>query len=309
MPLVAGWSSSTGATIPGVPEPNGKKPPTNVALVGPSYFETMQIPILRGRSIEDRDQTGQVASVVVNEVFANKYFPGRDPVGERFTLGGNKNATPTQIVGVSRNSRYASLKRDIPPVTYVTWTQPPSLWRAGGMFFALRTVGDPMQIANAVRQLVHQADANIPVADLTTQARQIDETIVSERTFTDLCACFGILALTIAAIGLYGTMAYAVARRTGEIGLRLALGAQRPRVLWMVLREATLMLIAGVAIGVSIAWWTSRFLASFLFGVKPNDLASIVVSVAVLAGATVLAGYLPAWRASRIDPMTALRHE
>ena len=309
MPLVAGWSSSTSATIPGVPEPNGKRPATNVALVGPSYFETMQIPILRGRSIEERDQTGHVASVVVNEVFAQKYFPGRDPVGQRFTLGGNKNATETQIVGVARNSRYASLKRDIPPVSYVSWTQPSSQWRAGGMYFALRTMGDPMQIANTIRQVVHEADANIPVADLTTQARRIDETIVSERTFTDLCACFGILALTIAAIGLYGTMAYAVARRTGEIGIRLALGAQRPRVLWMVLREATLMLIVGVVIGVGVAWWASRFLASFLFGVKPNDPASIAVSVAVLAGATILAGYFPAWRASRIDPMTALRHE
>jgi ABC-type antimicrobial peptide transport system permease subunit len=177
------------------------------------------------------------------------------------------------------------------------------------MSFEIRTTGDPLALSNAVRQIVHEADPRVPVADLTTQAQRIDRTISQERTFADLCTCFGLLALGIAWVGLYGTMAYAVARRTSEIGIRVALGAQRGRVIWMVLREVLALSGAGLAIGLGVAWWTSHFVASFLFGVKPNDPAAISVSVAVLAFAALAAGYAPAWRASRIDPMVALRHE
>jgi ABC-type antimicrobial peptide transport system permease subunit len=177
------------------------------------------------------------------------------------------------------------------------------------MVFELRTVGDPLAMANTVRQVVREADPHVPVADVSTQVRQIDATIAPERTFADLCTCFGFLALVIACVGLYGTMAYAVARRTSEIGIRVALGARRGTVLWMVLREVLALSAVGLAIGLGIAWETTHFVASFLFGVKPTDPVAMAASVVVLALAALAAGYAPAWRASRIDPMVALRHE
>jgi predicted permease len=307
--LVAGSAWDEGITIPGLPAPKDPGFSTSVKLVGPSFFETMQIPILTGRGLDEKDTAEAGHAVVVNEVFARTYFPGRSPVGQHFSFGGGKDAMDVQIVGLARNSRYDSLKREIPPVAYVSWAQPIEGWLADRMSFEIRTTGDPLALSNAVRQIVHEADPRVPVADLTTQAQRIDRTISQERTFADLCTCFGLLALGIAWVGLYGTMAYAVARRTSEIGIRVALGAQRGRVIWMVLREVLALSGAGLAIGLGVAWWTSHFVASFLFGVKPNDPAAISVSVAVLAFAALAAGYAPAWRASRIDPMVALRHE
>jgi len=307
--LVAGSAWDEGITIPGLPAPKDPGFSTSVKLVGPSFFETMQIPILTGRGLDEKDTAEAGHAVVVNEVFARTYFPGRSPVGQHFSFGGGKDAMDVQIVGLARNSRYDSLKREIPPVAYVSWAQPIEGWLADRMSFEIRTTGDPLALSNAVRQIVHEADPRVPVADLTTQAQRIDRTISQERTFADLCTCFGLLALGIAWVGLYGTMAYAVARRASEIGIRVALGAQRGRVIWMVLREVLALSGAGLAIGLGVAWWTSHFVASFLFGVKPNDPAAISVSVAVLAFAALAAGYAPAWRASRIDPMVALRHE
>jgi ABC-type lipoprotein release transport system permease subunit len=177
------------------------------------------------------------------------------------------------------------------------------------MYYEVRTAGDPLALANTVRKLVHQADPALPVADLTTQVRQIDSTIAPERAFADLCTCFGVLALLIACVGLYGAMAYSVARRTNEIGIRIALGAEQRRVLWMVLREVLALCAAGLAIGFGIALETARFVASFLFGMRPSDPFSFGLSAAILVTCALAAGYAPAWRASRIDPMQALRHE
>jgi ABC-type antimicrobial peptide transport system permease subunit len=177
------------------------------------------------------------------------------------------------------------------------------------MHFELRTAGDPLALVNAVRRTVHKASASVPVSDISTQAARIDQTISQERTFAWLCACFAALALAIACVGLYGTMAYAVARRTNEIGIRMALGAERRRIIWMVLREVFALGAAGLAIGLAVAWATARFVESFLFGIKRNDAWSLATSVLVLLAVALLAGYAPAWKASRIDPMAALRHE
>jgi ABC-type antimicrobial peptide transport system permease subunit len=177
------------------------------------------------------------------------------------------------------------------------------------MHYEIRTAGDPLALANAVRQVVHDANPRLPLADMTTQVRRIDSTIAPERTFANLCTCFGLLALLIACVGLYGTMAYAVVRRTNEIGIRVALGAQRARVIWMVLREVLALSITGIAIGLGVAWQAAHFVASFLFGVRPNDPAAFGFSAALLTICTLAAGYVPAWRASRIHPLEALRHE
>jgi ABC-type antimicrobial peptide transport system permease subunit len=177
------------------------------------------------------------------------------------------------------------------------------------MTFALRTSGDPLGYVNTVRAMVAQADARVPVTDIKTQAAQIDQIMNQEIIFARLCTAFAILALLIACIGLYGTMSYTVARRTGEIGIRMALGAQRGTVVWMVLRHAFVLAVVGLAIGVSSALGLSRFVESFLFGVQPNSPAALVLAVAILLSAVLVASYVPARKASRIDPMTAVRHE
>lgn len=177
------------------------------------------------------------------------------------------------------------------------------------MTFVLRTSGDPLRYVNTVRAIVSQADPRVPVTDIKTQAAVIDQIMNQEIIFARLCTAFAILALLIACIGLYGTMSYTVARRTGEIGIRMALGAQRGAVVWMVLRQVFVLAVVGLAIGVSSALGLSRFVESFLFGVQPNSPGALVLAVAILLSAVLVAGYVPARKASRIDPTTAVRHE
>lgn len=310
VPLVSNWGSSTSISVPGIPQPpEGQRgPSTSIAQVSATFFETMEIPILAGRAIDKRDVDGAQPVAVVNQVFAEKYFHGENPVGRHFRLGGT-NGMDVEIVGLAKTARYNSLKREIPPVTYTSWLQTPKSRRLRDMIFELRTSGDPLALTNTVRQIVHQVGPQVPLADIITQAGRIDQTILQERTFAQLCACFGGLALLMACVGLYGTMAYAVARRTGEIGIRMALGATRRRVVWMVLREVATLSAFGLLIGLGAAYQTTAFLKSFLFGVKPNDPFAIGASVAILIACALLAGYLPAFRASRIDPMVALRNE
>jgi macrolide transport system ATP-binding/permease protein len=304
--LVEGSMSSTGINIPGAPAVSGKPNNTSVLTVGPSFFSTMEIPILSGREPDERDKAGAPLVAVVNEKLVQTYFGGANPIGRRLGLG-RGNAADFEIIGVAKNARYNSLTRDIEPTTYVPYSQ-----RLAGlrqMSFELRTAGDPLAQSNAARQVVQQLDARIPVTQMRTQAAQIDRTISQELIFAQLCSAFAILALLIAAVGLYGTMAYAVARRTREIGIRMALGAQRRRILWMVVREVSVLGAVGVAIGLPAAYGASRFVESFLFGMKRSDPATVTASVAILLVAAILAGYAPARRASRTDPMVALRHE
>ncbi len=213
-----------------------------------------------------------------------------------------------EIIGVSANAHYGGLKHEVPPVVFIPYNQGtfPPLQQ---MTYALRTGGDPLAYVKTVREIVRQADSRVPVTNVKTQAAEIDQTINQEITFAKLCTGFAILALVIACVGLYGTMAYTVARRTGEIGIRMALGAQRGAVVWMVLREVLMLAAIGLAMGVPTALGTSKFVESFLFGMKPNDPRALTLAAAILLGAALLAGYVPARKASRIDPITALRHE
>jgi macrolide transport system ATP-binding/permease protein len=175
--------------------------------------------------------------------------------------------------------------------------------------YELRTAGDPLRYVNTVRETVRQADARVPVFEIRSQSADIDQTISQEITFAELCSGFAMLALVIACVGLYGTVSYNVARRTGEIGIRMALGAPRGGVMRMVLREVLVLAAMGLAIGMATALGTSKFVASFLYGMKPNDPLAIILAVVTLLSAALLAAYVPARKASRIDPMTALRHE
>ena len=267
----------------------------------------MQIPLLLGRAIDERDQPGSQKVAVVNEVYAKAYFGDRSPIGRHLTMECDKPAD-VEIVGVAKNARYGELKGDYPPVVYVAFNQD-SAYAVEEMTFTLRTSGDPLGFANAVHGIVQRADPRVPVSDIRTEAAQIDQTMSQEIAFAKLCTGFGILALAIACVGLYGTMTYSVARRTGEIGVRMALGAERGRVVRMVLRQAIAMVAVGLAIGVVVAYIASHLVESFLYGIRPNDPAAVGIAAGTLAVAVLVAAYAPARRASRIDPMAALRHE
>jgi ABC-type antimicrobial peptide transport system permease subunit len=216
-------------------------------------------------------------------------------------------ARDMEIVGISKDARYGGLKNEVPPVAYIAYDQ--GYPEPDRMVYELRTAGDPLLYVNSVREIVRRADARVPLANTKTQAADIDETINQEIVFAKLCTGFAILGLVIACVGLYGTVAYNVARRTGEIGVRMALGAQRGVVVRMVLRQVFVLAAVGLAIGLPMALVTSKLVESFLFGMKPNDPLALTLAVAILLAAALLAGFLPARKASRIDPMTALRHE
>ena len=294
-------------TVNGLPTRN-----TRILYTGPRFFTTMQIPMLRGREIAEGDRQGTLPVAVVSDLFARTNFGDADPVGRHIEVGGSMKVGDAplvlQIVGVAATARYGGLKYDVPPVVYVSYAQIPSRVLRE-MTYALRTDGDPLRYAAAVRQIVHDADGRVPVTNVKTLAGDIDQTINQEIVFARLCSAFAILALVIACVGLYATMAYAVARRTGEIGLRMALGARRGVVIWMVLREVCLLAAVGLALGVPAALGSSRLVASFLFGMQPNDPRALALAAATLLSAVLVAGYGPARRASRVDPIIALRHE
>ena len=280
-----------------------------ILTVGPRFFDTMQVPILAGRGIEDRDGPDAPEVAVINQVFAKANFGDRNPLGRHLILQGANNSIVRDmtVVGVSRNARYGGLTNRIPPVAYMPYDQ--GFPWPNQVVYELRTAGDPLRYVPSVREVVRKADARVPVYDVKTQIEDIDQTINQEIVFAELCSAFAILALAIACVGLYGTVSYNVARRTGEIGIRMALGARPGRVVGMVLREVLAMAAAGLAIGMATALATSRFVASFLYEVKANDPLALTLAVAALLSAALLAGYVPARKATRIDPMTALRHE
>ena len=289
-------------TVNGVPAQGHR-----ILQAGPDFFTTMQIPLQRGRAIEDRDRQGATPVAVVSDLFARTYFGETDPIGRRIKVGGSSPLEP-EVIGVAATARYGGLKRSIPPVVYLSYAQVPSS-QLRQVTFALRTDGDPLGYVNAVRAIVRQADARVPLTNIKTQAADIDQTINQEIVFARLCSAFAIMALVIACIGLYGTMAYAVARRTREIGLRMALGAGRGVVIWMVLREVCVLVAIGLAISIPTALGTSRLIEAFLFDMKGNDPRALTAAVALLLTAALVAGYGPARRASRVDPIVALRHE
>ncbi|HXB74211.1 MAG TPA: ABC transporter permease [Candidatus Acidoferrales bacterium] len=298
--LLSGSASSNDIHVPGVP-PEVKRD-AYMLTVGPSYFDTMQIPILLGRDFSVRDMDAR--RVLVNELFAKTNFGNDNPMGRHFSTGRGQFARDYEIAGVVKNVRYASLKRDIPPTVYR-----PCCDGVRGITYAVRTAGDPLSAAASARELVRQADSRIPITNVTTQERVIEQGVGQERTFATLCTGFALLAMAIAGVGLYGTMAYNVSRRTGEIGIRMALGAQRGRVVWMVQREVLVLAAAGLAIGIPVAYSAATLVETFLFGIKARDAITLTVASALLLVAAIAAGYGPARRASRIDPMMALRDD
>ena len=274
-----------------------------VLCAGPRFLTTMQIPIVAGREIDDRDQPGSTAVAVISERLARTYFGNESPVGRRITFVDEKR--DLEIVGVSANLRSGGLKDESPMTVFAAASQ----MSPEGVTYALRAAGDPLKYVQSVHEIVRQADSRIPVTNVITQAAEIDRTISREITFAKLCTGFAVLALLMVCVGLYGTMSYTVARQVGEIGIRMALGAQQGAVVWMVLRRVLLLAAAGLAISVPAALIAFRLVKSLLFETQPNDPGTLALAGVVLLSAAILAGYAPARRASRIDPLAALRHE
>ena len=276
-----------------------------VMSTGPRFLTTMLIPILAGREIDDRDQPGWPPVAVISERLARTYFGNENPVGRHITLPEEKR--DLEIVGVSGNLRYGGLKNE--EENAMTVFVAVSQFAPDRVTYALRTAGDPLRFVQSAREIVREADSRIPVTNVITQAAEIDRTISREVTFAKLCTGFAVLALLIACVGLYGTTSYNVARQVGEIGIRMALGAQRGAVIWMVLRRVLLLAAVGLAISVPAAFVMFRVVRSFLFETQPNDPVNMTLAAVVLVSAAILAGYAPARRASRIDPLAALRRE
>lgn len=296
--------------VPGYLQKSAEDRSAYIMPAGPNFFATMRIPILRGRDFNTRDTANSPKVYVINETFARKYFGDRDPLGQRMGMGGEHPEPNGQVIGIVRDAKYASLRNDAPPTVYQPLQQASDI---PYMNFEVHTAGDPLAIVPAVRAAVASIDPKVPVYRVQTQENLVDEALTQERLFAKLTSLLGALALVLACVGLYGILAYAVARRTREIGIRMALGAKQFDVLGMVLRETLMLIAAGIALGIPAALGATRlasgFISDFLYGLKSTDVASIVAAAGLLAGVALCAGAIPARRAAKVDPLIALRHE
>jgi predicted permease len=276
--------------------------------VGPGYFSSMGIPLLAGREFRESDTATSPKVVIINEQMAQKYFRGRNPVGMHMVWGSHNPPVPLdiEIVGIVQNSKHDDLRDQGHPFVYQPYAQDPNL---GGGTFYVRTSQDPLGLIGSIRQLIQGLDSNLPTFDVRTLGEQAEQSVYSDRLLTFFSLCLGLLAALLAAIGLYGVLAYMVARRTREIGIRMAIGAEPKDVSWLVLREVMRMSGIGLAIGLVIAFGLGLLIQSQLYGVKASDPLVFVAAAALLSGVAFLAGWLPARRAANVDPMAALRYE
>ncbi len=305
---LSGTARSSNVTVRGRTPNPGEDTVVSDILVGPNYSETLSLPVLAGRSISLQDTAASPRVAVVNQAFAEYFFPNQNPLGGRISLDDNSEQGYTEIVGVVGDVKYRSARNKAERSVYrpILQMQDQSAY---SNVVQLRTDGDPLNVASAVRQAVAQVDPKLPIGTMTSLRAQTDESLSRERLLTRLVSFFGLLALLLASVGLYGIMAHSVVRRTNEIGIRMALGAERRDITGMILREAFVLIIIGIAIGVPLALLAARLVASQLFELTPSDPVSIVVSVMVLTCVAALASFLPARKASRLDPLVALRYE
>lgn len=280
-------------------------------IVGARFFETMGIPILAGRGFDARDTATSPKVAVINQSLARKHFPNENPVGKRFSMNYSGDAPGPadwiEIVGVCGDTRYSDLRTGPPPQFFLPFVQQPEV---GTMTYAIRTAVNPESVTPAIRHVLQQVDPDLPPNnDLRTQEQQIEAAMQQERIFVALTSGFGLLALALASVGIYGIMAYSVAQRTNEIGIRLALGAQRRQMRAMVLRESTALTLAGAVVGLTGAPLFARFIKSMLYGVPANDPLTVGGGVVLLLAIALLSSWIPAARAAAVEPMEALRHE
>jgi predicted permease len=285
--------------------------------VSPGYFKALSIPLIAGRDFDDRDVRFEPADpkaqlpsykvAIVNESFAKHYFGDRSAIGRHIGFGSNPGTkTPIEIVGIVKDSKYTGVRDEIPRQVFFAFMENDN---AGGAVMYVRTTNQPDAAFGGIRQLVHQLDTNIPIYNMRTMDHQMNQSLLNDRLIATLSTAFGVLATLLAVIGLYGVMAYTVARRTREIGVRMALGAVPGDVIWLVMREVMVLVGSGLALGLVASWGLSRFVSSQLYGVSGSDPVTVAAASLTLAFVAALAGYIPARRATRVNPVLALRYE
>jgi predicted permease len=285
-----------------------QKQRTSHGSVGPDYFKTLEIPVLAGREFDARDRADAPRVAIVNEAFARKFLHGADPVGQRFWMEGMGPIPETryEIVGLVRDTKFVDLREEFRPIAY---TAPAQLVGASpGGPVVIRSRLPQAEMVAAVKRVLNEIDPSITVS-FQGFKQMIEVTILRERLMAMLSSFFGMLALLLACIGLYGILSYGVASRTNEIGIRMALGAQRRDVFWLILREALLLGIAGVAVGLPMIFAVARLASTLLFGLTPTDPISLLLAALLMLAVAMVACWLPARRAAQVDPIVALRNE
>jgi predicted permease len=278
-----------------------------INVIGPDYFRVLETPVLLGREFTGSDEASAAKVAIINHTMAHNYFGDTNPIGRRISVPGWKgDASWLEIVGVVQDAKYHSLREQTPPQAYIPFFQSPE---TGAMTLEVRVTMDQGRAAATVRGAIQEIDTRLPVFDVKTLKGQVDESLVQERLIASLSTLFGLLALSLAAVGLYGLMAYAVARRTNEFGIRMALGAPQQSILRLVMKDVSIVLAGGATAGVCISLATVSVLQKMLFGLAPHDTFTFVAAISLLSAAAFFAGYLPARRAMRVDPMIALRYE
>jgi predicted permease len=303
--LLSGDNNFHGIHVEGYqPKADDEMQPT-FSTISPDYFATVGMPLLLGRDFTAADRWGSPKVAIVNETFAGHYFHGENPLGRRFGLRG-QGPTDIEIIGVAKDAKYDSLRGKNQQFVYMPYLQEET---PGYITADIRTAMAPEAVMTSLRSEVAKVDPSLAIFDLETMEARVNESLFAERMISTLCACFGALATLLASIGLYGVTAFSVARRTREIGIRMALGAGRGRVVRMVLNEVFWMCLIGVGLGVPLAIGLSRYLVSQLYGIAPTDLLTLIFSASVMMLVSLIAGILPARRAATIDPTIALRYE
>ena len=289
--------------IEGYTPREGERVNANFSFVASDYFKTLEIPMVAGRDFDDRDRIGAPKVVLVNEKMAKHYFGTTDVVGKRIGLDEVPDRT---IVGVVKDALYINLRENIRRHVYVPISQESTLT---GLTLHVKTNGEPAAVAEQLRAELKPIDPHLPLYNIKTLKTEIDESLVQERLVTWLSAAFGVLATLLTALGLYGVLTFSVARRTREIGIRVALGAQRRDVFRLIMTRGLILVAVGVAVGLGASFAFSRFIGSLLFGVQPNSVTTLAAVSVGLIVVALLACYIPARRATKVDPMVALRYE
>jgi predicted permease len=320
VPLIAHNMWNTEILLPGETEKALGEHVTNRQMIRENYFAAMEIPMLRGRGFTAQDDSHAPNVAIVNQTLADKFFPNDEVLGKRVTEPGDDKRV-MEIIGVVADTKYDSQRSDMEPLLYTPWQQ--EIKSIGEMHFALRTMGEPTQLADTIRQTMREMDHNLPVTDVETQTSRSQASLGQERLYARLLSFFGGLALLLAAIGLSGVLAYSVAQRTNEIGIRMALGAQPANVLRLIIWQGMKLVLVGLAVGAAGGYVINRLIASKyfesrswqaqmaeqLYGVKALDPATFALIALLLAVVALVACWLPARRAARVDPLEALRHE
>jgi predicted permease len=305
---VGGAQWTTGVWVQGhVPAPN-ENTTALTNLVSPNFFKTLRIPLLQGRDFTLRDDAAAPHVAIINQTMARFYFGHDSPVGKRLSLDGPEGGE-IEIVGLVQDIKYNSLREATPRLIYLPYLQTPAASLPFGMTLEVSTAGNPESYSGSVRDAMRTVASDLPILGFRTLADQVNRSLGQERLVAELSGLFGLLALVLASMGLYGVMTYMVARRTREIGIRVALGAERAEVLRMVLREALGLVAVGTLFGLPLALAFTRLISSQLYGIRPYDPWAITIATVVLASVSALASFVPARRATQVDPIVALRYE